>query len=111
MTTRIVFSGGTHIEVPLNVEQVRDALQEEGLGGRLREFDLTQDDSSGDPIRIYLNRDQVAFIMDAESPEPPVEEPPGDQSRDAPSPERPEATRQRVTDLWGNPIRPRRRKR
>ena len=102
MTTRIVFGGGTEIEVPLPVDQVRTALQQP-QGERLSELELTQLDLNGNPIRMYVNRDQVAFIMDAESAERPVAEQP-----DHPQTE---ATRQPVTDLWGNPIRPRRRKR
>jgi hypothetical protein len=111
MATRIVFGGGAQIEVPLDVEQVRDALQQEGQGGRLSQLEPTERDLRGNPIRVYVNRDQVAFIMDAESPEGTVEEPPDDQLPEARSPARPEASRQPVTDLWGNPIKPRRRQR
>jgi hypothetical protein len=95
MTTRIVFGGGAEIEVPLPVDQVRTALQQQAQGERLSELELAQRDRNGNPIRIYVNRDLVAFITDAEPTERPVAE----------------ATRQPVTDLWGNPIRPRRRKR
>lgn len=111
MITRIVFAGGAEVEVPLDIEQVRDALQRDGQAGRLSELELSQDDRSGNPTRIYINRDQVAFIMDAQSPERPLEEPPDGESHED-SPHAPqEARRQQVTDIWGNPIRPRRRRR
>jgi hypothetical protein len=111
MITRIVFAGGAEVEVPLHIDQVRDALQRDGQAGRLSELELSQDDRSGNPTRIYVNRDQVAFIMDAESPERPLEEPAHGESREDSPPAPPEARRQQVTDLWGNPIRPRRRRR
>jgi hypothetical protein len=112
MITRIVFAGGAQVEVPLDVEQVKDALQQEGQGRGLSALDLTHHDRSGNPIRIYINLDQVAFIMDAESTERPVEPPrDNDELREESSPAGPESTKQPVTDLWGNPIRPRRRRR
>jgi hypothetical protein len=109
MITRIVFAGGAEVEVPLGVEQVRDALQQDGEAGRLSAFELTQHDRSGGPLRIYINRDHVAFIMDAELAEPPLADPSDDQSRGDSSPAGPETRAQRLTDMWGNPIRPRRR--
>jgi hypothetical protein len=109
--TRIVFAGGAQVEVPLDVEQVKDALEREGQGPRLCEFDLAQHDGGGSPVRIYINRDQVAFITDAESPQRPVAEPPDDELREESSAGEREAGKQPVTDLWGNPIRPRRRRR
>jgi hypothetical protein len=118
MTTRIVFGGGAHIEVPLRVEQVKDALDQDADGRGLSELDLTEADDSGNPRRIYLNRDQVAYIIDAETSERPVQEPPSVEFPDEGSPEPADAAaeqvdkkRKPVTDLWGNPIRPRRRHR
>jgi hypothetical protein len=108
--TRIVFAGGGEVEVPLGVEQVKDALEQDGERGRLCEFDLTRDDDGGQPIRIFVNRDQVAFITDAASPQRPVAQPRDDELRDESPPQR-EAGKQPVTDLWGNPVRPRRRRR
>jgi hypothetical protein len=107
MITRIVFAGGAQVEVPLDVEQVKDALQQGGGGRQLSEFQLTHD-RGGNPVRIYINRDQVAFIMDAESTEPPVEHPRDEgESRQEGSPASPESSTKPVTDLWGNPVRPR----
>ncbi len=112
MITRIVFAGGAEVEVPLDVEQVKDALQQGGGGRQLSEFDLTQHDPSGNQVRIYINRDQVAFIMDAESPEPPAEHSRNDdESREEGSPAPADSGTRPVTDLWGNPIRPRPRRR
>lgn len=111
MITRIVFAGGAEIEVPLHVEQVRDTLQQDGQTGQLSEFELVQRDRDGNPVRIYINRDQVAFIVGAELAQRPLEEQPEDESREDTSAAGSEAGRQQVTDVWGNPIRPRRRRR
>ena len=106
MMTRIVFAGGVQVDVQLDVDQVRDALQQEDGAGL---SELTENDRDGTPIRIYINRDLVAFIMDSESTERPAEEPPDDESAEDGS--HPVARRQQVTDIWGNPIRRRRRPR
>jgi hypothetical protein len=91
MTTRIVFAGGVQIEVPLDLEQVTIALRAEGLS----ELVLPEQDRDGNPVRVYVNRDQVAFIMAAE---PPAE---------VELPDTESGARQQVTDVWGNPVRPR----
>ena len=111
MTTRIVFAGGAWVEVPLKVEEVKDALEREGQGLGLCEFDLAQDDGGGTPGRIYINRDQVAFITDAESPQRPVAQPTDDELREESSAAERESGKQPVTDLWGNPVTRRRRRR
>ncbi len=104
MTTRIVFAGGAHVEVPLDLQQVKDALDEQGLN----ELVLPEKDPDGNPVRLYVNRDQIAFIIDTQSTERPADEPSEDELPDAESPPQ---DRQRVTDVWGNPVGPRRRKR
>lgn len=109
--TRIVFAGVAEVEVALHVEQVKDALRQDGHPEGLAELELTEHDRSGNPIRIYINRDQVAFITDAGSMAPPVERPPADDElRDESPAAEPGASGRPVTDLWGNPIRPRRRR-
>jgi hypothetical protein len=95
MPTYIYFAGaGVYVKVDEDPSRVAEAFM--SAGGL--PFPLTGNDQGGE---VYINPATVAFWSASESssePEAPQDSPP------------PTKERQAVTDIWGNPIRKKRRR-